>query len=351
MRSLEEIRAILVGDSAIHEEILSRAFAVRSGANGGVYLRGLIEISSYCRRQCAYCGLRAANSSARRYRLSHEEIIAAARRVKACNIGTVVLQAGEDAALSRDFIAGVVADVGALGLVVTLSLGERPYDDLACWKDAGASRYLLRFETSNNALFKNVHPHVPGLGFDRADVLAWLKELGYEVGSGFMIGLPGQTWADLAADIIKCGTAGYDMIGIGPYVAHPATPLYGVSGAGADQVPATADMTRLVLALLATEYPDVNLPSTTALATVGGGGARAYLAGLSAGANVVMPDFTPDGVRAGYDIYPGKASFISAEALVEDLNKTLATAGRPVVPGAGHSRHYLLRTGRPQQRI
>ncbi|MGA2258170.1 MAG: radical SAM protein, partial [Thermoguttaceae bacterium] len=209
------------------EELWRRADMVRQQSVGGeVHLRGLIEISNHCIRLCGYCGLRFDNRELPRYRMTAEEIMACVQEGAAFGYGTVVLQAGEDPGIHADWMAGVVRRIKAeTPMAVTLSLGEREHDELALWRKAGADRYLLRFETSNRELFERIHPPRPGRVSDRVVLLGMLRELGYEVGSGVMIGIPGQSYDDLAGDLELFRELNLDMIGVGPFLMHPETPL------------------------------------------------------------------------------------------------------------------------------
>lgn len=192
-----------------------------------VFLRAIIEFSNYCVRRCAYCGIRAPNTRLARYRMNPEEIAACAARAMDAGIRTIVLQAGEDPALDAEWVAGVIRRVKSLGPVaITLSLGERSDEELLLWREAGADRYLLRFETSNPTLYGLYHPgRSDGRARSRVEMLHALRRLDYEVGSGVMIGLPGQTWADLAEDLRLFAELDLDMIGCGPFILHPDTPL------------------------------------------------------------------------------------------------------------------------------
>ena len=282
----------------------------RRHVGDAVHLRGLIEISNYCVRQCGYCGLRAGNRQLQRYRMSQEEILDCARKAKEFGYGTTVLQAGEDYGLKTEWIAGVVRAIKReTGLAVTLSLGERPFEDLAAWREAGTDRYLLRFETSDPELYALIHPDLPGKVSDRFAILEALKELGYEAGSGVMIGIPGQTYQSVAADIEAFRSLDLDMIGVGPYIAHPLTPLgdcsWGREIPGEDQIPGDELTVYKVIALTRLACPDSNIPSTTALATINKEDGREQ--GLMRGANIVMPNLTPPKYRVMYEIYPDKA--------------------------------------------
>jgi len=265
-----------------------------------------------------------------------EEIVECALQARDFGYGTVVLQAGEDYGLAREWVADVVRRIrGATNLAVTLSLGERPLEDLRTWKKAGADRYLLRFETSDRELYGKIHPSLPNRKQDRMEILKELFQLGYEVGSGVMIGIPGQTYASLAADIDIFHTMDLDMIGVGPYIPHPHTSL-GRSKGGRpfDQVPNTEQMTYKVVALCRLVRPDANIPSTTALATLNKTEGREL--GLRRGANVVMPNLTPPQYRVCYEIYPDKACLNeTADSCNECLASRILAIGRTIGKGPG----------------
>ncbi|NLX22468.1 MAG: [FeFe] hydrogenase H-cluster radical SAM maturase HydE [Phycisphaerae bacterium] len=311
-----------------------------------VHLRGLIEFSNRCMRSCAYCGLRLPNADLVRYRMTADEVLACAREAVRFGYGTVVLQSGEDGCTTVEWMADLIGRIKVeTRLAVTLSLGERSEADLRAWRVAGADRYLLRFETSNPTLFAKIHPSLPGMKSDRIAILRVLRELGYEVGSGVMIGIPGQTWADLVRDIELFAELDLDMIGVGPFIPHPATPLGGralSAGAGLEQVPNTELMTYKVVALARLVCPEANIPSTTALATLNLAQGREL--GLQRGANVVMPNLTPPQYRERYEIYPAKACVReSASDCHGCMRQRIETIGRAVGVGRGDSRNYHLR--------
>ncbi len=346
------------GDALSHDEILGwlreddaaelarlwkAADEVRRRFVGdAVHLRGLVEISNHCVRGCTYCGIRAANRGVQRYRVPASVILDCARRAVDYGYGTLVLQSGEDYGMETDWLADVVRRVkDETALAITLSLGERPDEDLAAWREAGADRYLLRFETSDEALYRRIHPDLPGRVSDRMRILRRLQELGYEAGTGIMVGIPGQTHQSIAADIELFRGMDMDMIGIGPYLPHPATPL------GAeferreveddwppDQAPNTEVMTCKVVALTRLARPDANLPATTALSLIDKAAGRVH--GLERGANVVMPNLTPLECRAKYEIYPEKAAVHeTAEAINTGIMELLRQLGRTVGTGGG----------------
>jgi biotin synthase len=321
------------------QELYEQADRVRTQKVGdAVHLRGLIEISSHCVRQCMYCGLRRDNRALERYRMSENEILDCARQAEALGYGTVVLQAGEDPALTTEWIANIVRWIKReTALAVTLSLGERQQHELQCWRSAGADRYLLRFETSDPDLYRIIHPCAAGSP-DRLTLLSRLKSLGYEAGGGVMVGIPGQSYESLAHDVLAFRALDLDMIGIGPYIPHAATPL----GSGAlrpaldprEQAPATEEMVYKMIALARLVCPTANIPSTTALATINKTHGRKR--GLSVGANVVMPNLTPVKYRSLYQIYPAKACI---EESATDCNQCLRgqihSLGRSAGSGPG----------------
>jgi biotin synthase len=338
----ETLRWLREEDAVRLEELWGRADGVRRAHVGDeVHLRGLVEISNHCVRRCAYCGISIDNRELVRYRMRPDEVLACAAQAVALGYGTVVLQAGEDYGIGREWLADLVRRIKAsTTLAVTLSLGERPDGDLAAWREAGADRYLLRFETSDSALYDRIHPPLPGRPSDRFAILGRLAALGYEAGSGVMLGIPGQTYASLADDLEAFAEMDLDMIGVGPYLPHPATPL----GRGelpeaptGEQVPNTELMTYKVIALVRLHCPDANIPSTTALATLNI--AKGRETGLARGANVVMPNLTPEAYRSLYEIYPDKACIRETAAQCGTcLSGRIVNMGRKVGRGPGGRR-------------
>ncbi|MEN6308030.1 MAG: [FeFe] hydrogenase H-cluster radical SAM maturase HydE [Anaerohalosphaeraceae bacterium] len=339
--TLQEIeRWLKETDQNALEKLWARADEVRKATVGDeVHLRGLIEISNYCVRRCAYCGLSAGNRAIERYRMTQEEILECALKAVQMSYGTVVMQAGEDYGIEADWLAEVVREIKKqTPMAVTLSLGERPYEELKLWRQAGADRYLLRFETSDSRLYELIHPSLPGKKSDRFEILRQLQELGYEAGSGVMVGIPGQSYATLAQDIQIFSTMDLDMIGVGPFIPSPNTPL----GRGeihfdidpAEQVPNSELMTYKAVALTRLARPDANIPSTTALATINKESGREF--GLMRGANIVMPNLTPVQYREKYEIYPGKACINeTAEQCNGCLRGRIASIGRTIGTGRG----------------
>ena len=319
-------------------ELWQRADQTRQRAVGGeVHLRGLVELSNYCIRLCGYCGLRAENHKVSRYRMTEDEVMACAGEAVGFGYGTVVLQSGEDPGIEAGWMTRLVRRIKAeTPLAVTLSLGEREEEELAAWREAGADRYLLRFETSNRGLYERIHPPRSGRRSDRIALLCVLRRMGYEVGSGVMIGIPGQTYDDLARDVEMFRTLDLDMIGVGPYIVHPDTPLakadYRPAAPEGEQVPATELMTYKMIALARLACPRANIPSTTALATLNLATGREL--GLVRGANVIMPNLTPPRYRVHYQIYPDKACLRETAAACRQCTEArIRGIGR--VPGSG----------------
>ena len=316
----------------------------RENVGDDVHLRGLIEIGNYCARRCAYCGINAGNHKITRYRMTIDEIFSSARLAVHFGYGSVVLQAGEDYGFSRGNIDEIISNIKSeSSLAITLSLGERKIDELKAWKKAGADRYLLRFETSNSDLFHKVHPPIANHpGGSRIAILQELRDLGYELGSGVLIGIPGQSYEDLANDIELFRALDLDMIGVGPFIPHPDTPLGNtvLNTISPDQVPNSELMTYKVVALARLVCPRANIPSTTALATLNIDEGREL--GLQRGANILMPNLTPPKYRRLYEIYPGKACIIeSAEKCHSKTISQLAALGRTIGKGPGISLNYL----------
>jgi biotin synthase len=324
-------------DGALSELWLRANDVRRDSVGDEVHLRGLIEVSNICVRQCSYCGIRAGNAGLTRYRMTTDEVVECARAAASLGHGTVVLQGGEDPGLTPEWVLDVVARIKAeLPLAVALSLGERSTPELTAWRRAGADRYLLRFETSNASLFARVHPARNDCApRDRIAMLHELRDIGYEVGSGAMVGIPGQTLADVADDVSLFQDLDLDMIGIGPFIPHPATPL-GSSLADPieGQAPATDLMTYKVLALARICCPRANIPSTSALATLNPRDGREL--GLMRGANVLMPNLTPLRYRVHYEIYPSKACIReTAQQCHACMHHRIRSIGRHVGLGAG----------------
>ena len=348
VNTIEDIFDWLVEKSgSALQSLWDAADRVRSEVVGDeVYLRGIIELSSYCRRFCAYCGINVLNTSATRYRMNMDEIEHSVEHAVERGYGTVVLQAGEDPVLTRQWVMDVITYIKTnTELAVTLSLGEREADDYRAWHDTGADRYLLKIETSNEKFYQTIHPPWSSLSWkNRRDILSFLKDRGYEIGSGVMIGIPGQTYMDLARDLIVLRDLELDMIGCGPYLPHPETSLgraHDEALRSADQVPNNDIMTYKVLALLRLMNSDTNIPATTALASIDS--EYGYERGLQRGANVIMPNITPNEYRSHYEIYPGKVCMKEKEMQSASIEERIRAIGRAVGVGQGESIRFRKR--------
>ena len=292
--SKDELIQIL-SDESINNFLFKTADEAREKYVGNeVHLRGLIEFSNICKCNCKYCGLRKDNSELERYRLSIEEAYDFAKKAKEYGYKTVVLQSGEDSYYSVERLVKLLQDIKKLDLAITLSIGERPYEEYKAFKEAGADRYLIRIETTDKELYKKMHPN---MSFEnRVRCLKDLKTLGYEVGTGCLVGLPEQTIESLANDILFFKEIDTDMIGIGPFIPNQNTPLKDAKGG-------TFEMALKVMALTRILLPTINIPATTAMETLNPNG---RLIALQSGANVVMPNVTEGDYRRKYEIYPGK---------------------------------------------
>ena len=290
-----EIVTLLKADNA--DELFKKADEVRERYIGSdVYLRGIIEFSNYCKRQCLYCGIQVQNDKIRRYRIEPDEIIAIAKESLLFDYKTVVLQSGEDNHYTDDMICHIVREIKKMGFAITLSIGEKTYEQFKKYKEAGADRYLLKHETSDLELYKALNPK---MSFeDRIECHRNLKKLGYEVGSGIMVGLPNQTLESVANDIIFFKKMDYDMIGISPFIPHQDTELKDGEIISLDFVKRVVAITRIVM-------KNTNLPVTTAFSTLNNSSGREEM--LNVGANVIMPNITPIKYKMKYELYPNKA--------------------------------------------
>lgn len=322
--SKEELIQIL-SDKSINDFLFKIADEVREKYVGNeVHLRGLIEFSNICKCNCKYCGLRKDNSELERYRLSIEEAYDFAKKAKEYGYKTVVLQSGEDSYYSVERLVKLLQDIKKLDLAITLSIGERPYEEYKAFKEAGADRYLIRIETTDKELYKKMHPN---MSFEnRVRCLKDLKTLGYEVGTGCLVGLPEQTIESLANDILFFKEIDADMIGIGPFIPNQNTPLKDAKGG-------TFEMALKVMALTRILLPTINIPATTAMETLNPNG---RLIALQSGANVVMPNVTEGDYRRKYEIYPGKICVGDTPAHCRGcISGKIQSIGRTVSTGYG----------------
>ena len=325
----EEMKAVLLCDAPGFDEYISeKARKVREAYYGkDVYLRGLIEISNICRNNCYYCGIRSGNTNCERYRLSKEQILSC------CDIGyelgfrTFVMQGGEDPFYTDELIVSIIGDIKKKypDCAVTLSMGEFEKESYQKFFDAGADRYLLRHETADKAHYEMLHP--AGMSFEhRMKCLRDLKEIGYQVGTGMMVGSPYQTAEHLVKDLRFLKEFRPHMVGMGPFIPHHDTQY-------ADRPAGTVEMTVRLLAIIRLLLPDVLLPATTALGTIDPVGREK---GLLAGANVIMPNLSPADVRAKYLLYDNKkVTGDEAAEAVREMEKRIASVGYEAVVARG----------------
>ena len=319
----------LLSTNEYDSELHTLADEVRREIYGeDVYIRGLIEISNYCKNDCYYCGIRRGNKSAVRYRLTKDDILACCEEGYKLGFRTFVMQGGEDPYYTDDVMCGIVSAVRECysDCAITLSLGERSYESYLALYNAGANRYLLRHETANAEHYGKLHPQSMNLQ-NRKDCLFNLKEIGYQVGSGFMVGSPYQTTENLVEDLRFLQKLSPDMIGIGPYVTHAQTPFASFENG-------SVELTLRLLSVLRLMFPYVLLPSTTALGTLHPQGREL---GLKAGANVVMPNLSPVKVRKLYELYENKICTGEEAAQCRGcLEKRVEAAGYKIVTDIGN---------------
>lgn len=327
--SLEEYEYLIVHRDEETAAILAeRAENIRKNIYGNaVYIRGLIEVSNICKNDCLYCGIRHSNKSCERYRLTEKEILECCDEGYDIGFRTFVLQGGEDPTFTDDFVCGIVSKIKEKypDCAVTLSLGERSRESYQHLYDAGADRYLLRHETADKEHYEKLHP--ASLSFDnRMRCLRDLKEIGFQTGCGFMVGSPYQTTACLAKDLKFIEEFKPQMCGIGPFIPHKATVFK-------DEKAGTLELTLYLLSIIRLIHPPVLLPATTALGTIHPFGREM---GIKAGANVVMPNLSPQSVRRKYELYNNKIHSDAESAQhKDDLAKRMAAIGYEVVTARG----------------
>lgn len=318
----------LITTNQYDEALFSLSDKVRRERYGDqVYLRGLIEFTNFCKNNCLYCGLRRENRNVSRYRLSKEEILSCCEEGYSLGYRTFVLQGGEDPFFTDDKMVDIISSIRARfsDCAITLSIGEKDRESYQRYFDAGANRYLLRHETADEAHYQKLHPDSMSLK-KRKECLFTLKEIGYQVGSGFMVGSPYQTAESLLSDLRFLQELSPDMIGIGPFIPHHDTPLKDFEGG-------TVELTLRMIAILRLMFPYALIPSTTALGTIDPHGREK---GLKAGANVVMPNLSPVSVRKKYEIYDDKICTGEESAQCRDsLEQKVKAAGYRVVTDRG----------------
>ncbi len=310
-----EITDIL--NSENFDELLIKADEIRKiNVGDEVHLRALIEFSNYCKCNCLYCGLQSINKKIKRYRLTKEEIINQAKQAVLLGYKTIVLQSGEDNYFNSDKMCEIIREIKKLDVALTLSIGEKTFDEYKAYKNMGADRYLLRIETTDKKLYETLHPKADFN--NRVQCLINLKSLGYETGSGSLIGLPNQTIESIADDILFFKENDFDMIGIGPYIPHPDTPLKSAKKGDFNLALKTMAIIRILM-------PDINIPATTAMETINKNG---RLIALQSGANVIMPNFTPFECKNKYEIYPNKANENNKKEIEEKIKSIKRTIAK-----------------------
>lgn len=313
--TVDELTELLQRDS--FDDIFSYADEVRRNNVGEeIRVRALLEFSNYCKRQCIYCGLNCNNKSIQRFRMTEEEIIATAADAHAVGYKTIVLQSGEDSFFTREILGRIVREIKKTGIIITLSCGELSDSDYSYLRECGADRYLLKHETADSDIYERLHP-ASSLS-SRVHCLKTLKSLGYETGSGFMIGLPKQTAKTVASDLLLLKEIGCDMAGIGPFIPHPDTLLH-------DQKSGSTELTLRAVALARILLPKCNLPATTALGVIDSKQKNKI---FSCGANVVMQKITPNRFKRLYEIYPSKLSDMDIKTGRKQIEKFILDIGR-----------------------
>ncbi len=311
-----EIVQLIKGED--DKEIFSSANRLKEKIFGKeIYIRGIVEFSNVCREKCLYCGLRAPNKKLKRYRLKKEEILEAVELVEKSETKTVVLQSGDDFYYKKEFISDLIKEIKKrFDLAITLSLGERKEDELKEWRDSGAERYLLKVETFNEKLYSHIRP---GKSLSsRLRIIDTLFKLGYEVGSGIIVGLPQMTDEILGEDLLKLSEYNFHMLAVGPFIPNENTPF------GKEKMGNPLKSLRAI-AILRLLNPYSNIPSTSALGVID---RNLRIEGLKVGANVIMPSFTPKRVRVLYNIYPGKnETEDSVLEEIEEIKKQLLKNG------------------------
>lgn len=326
--SFEEYLILIQNRDKIRDYACKRASAVRDSIYGKkVFIRGLIEISNYCKNNCYYCGIRRDNKNCERYRLSPDDILNCAYNGYKLGFRTFVLQGGEDGYYTDDILCGVISNIKKRysECAVTLSLGERSFESYKSLKNAGADRYLLRHETCNKEHYAKLHPKE--MSFEnRMKCIENLKSLEFQTGVGFMVGSPFQTEKDLANELLFLKKIEPQMVGIGPFISHKDTPFK-------DYNNGTAELTVFLLSLIRLSHPKVLLPATTALGTVDFDGREM---GIKAGANVLMPNLSPNEAKKKYTLYDNKiCTGDEAAQCIECLKQRIKKTGYEIVTDRG----------------
>lgn len=328
--SKEEIIRWLSDDDK-EKDLFQRADTVRRETVGDeVHLRGLIEFSNICRNNCLYCGIRRENTLLKRYRLSEEELVQTAFYAAELGFKTIVMQSGEDMYYTADKLCRVIEKIKKFDVAVTLSIGERTYKEYKAFREAGADRYLMRIETTDKELYHRLDPL---MSWDhRHECLLMIRDLGYELGSGIMVGLPGQSIESVAEDLLYLQSLPVDMAGIGPFIPHPQTPL-------ANETGGTLKLALRTMAAMRLLMPDINIPATTAMESLHPQG---RLTALKCGANVIMPNVTDKEYRKLYELYPNKICLNETAVQCRAcIGLKIRSIGRTIGTGyGGHIKHF-----------
>lgn len=310
------------------QKLFNKATQIRENYFGNeIHLRGIIEFSNYCRQDCTYCGIRKSNEFVERYRMTKQEILEVAKSIFEAEVKTIVLQSGEDLHFKKEEIAEIISEIKSqFDVAITLSLGERPFADYDLWRKCGADRYLLKHETANTEIYKQIHPYQQF--DDKIAHLKYLKSIGFQVGSGNIVGLPNQTIEDIADDIILCNQLDVDMASFSPFIHAENTPLANQPNGNLKLLLNTMAVARIVL-------KNAHIPSTSALATLDEKGREK---GIIAGANVIMPCFTPNLYRMSYKIYENKRCISeSPQTIIENIINRLKNINVFVSKSIGHT--------------
>jgi biotin synthase len=350
----EEIVALLGSEGEDRTLLFRKSAAIKEKYIGKkVWFRGLIEFSNICGKDCLYCGIRKGNKNLKRYNLTDEEILASAKFAYDNNYGSIALQSGElESPAFTKRVESLVRQIKSMSdgkTGITLSVGEQEPEAYRRWFDAGAHRYLLRVETTNRDLYRKIHPGDSKHDFNRRlNCLKTLQDIGYQTGTGVMIGLPYQKFEDLAGDLVFMRDFDIDMCGMGPYIEHADTPL-AYSGAEMMTLPERFDITLKMIAILRIMMKDINIVAATALQAIDPAGREKA---VKVGANIVMPNITPGRYRDSYKLYDNKpCTDENAEECQACLEARISMADAEIVYGEwGDSKHYLRRTGKTPEK-
>lgn len=310
-----EIISLLAMDD--FSDIYKKANEIKNEIYGNdVFVRGIIEFSNYCRADCAYCGINCNNDEIERFRMTSEEIISLANSAVEAGYKTIILQSGEDKYFTASRLGEIISEIKKNDVSVTISCGEMSFDDYAYLKKCGADRYLLKHETADSDIYHSLHTF--STHQNRIECLKNLKKLGFETGSGFMIGLPNQTLETIADDILLLKSIPCDMAGIGPFIPHPNTPLHNLPNGSTELTKRAVALTRIVL-------PKIHLPATTALGVINLNEKNDV---FSCGANVIMKKVTPEKYKHLYAIYPSKITPTNIKEERLELERSIRALGR-----------------------